>query len=97
MSILTSFMYHLCEIYDCTVFLNELQWHRLDNVFAIASFEFVILHLFGAITSEDVKLKWSTLLTSIVVQEKDPWNVRYTIGPCCVYAIIAIIIRITHR
>lgn len=38
MSFVTSLLYHLCEVYDCTIFLNELQWHRLDNVFAITSF-----------------------------------------------------------
>jgi Protein of unknown function (DUF3522) len=68
MSILTSFMYHLCEVGQCEIFLNELQWHRLDNVFAITSFELIILHLFGAVHGFDIPLKWSTLLSSIIIQ-----------------------------
>lgn len=97
MSVVTSFMYHLCEIYDCTIFLSELQWHRLDNIFAITAFQLIILHAFGSITDQDITLRWSTLLSSIIIQEKDPWNVAFTLIPCVAYVFIALAIRLAYR
>ena len=96
MSILTSFMYHICEIYNATFFLDELQWHRLDNVFAITTFCLAILHFFGAIFENSSAIKWSALLFIIIVQEKDPWNVFYTALPCIVFTIIAICLRLYY-
>lgn len=97
MSILTSMLYHICEIYDCTIFLNELQWHRLDNVFAITSFELVILHACGSIRPDDELLKWAAFLFAIVIQEKDPWNVAYTVIPCVIFFVIGVGIRWQFR
>ena len=93
MSILTSFMYHICEIYNATIFLDELQWHRLDNVFAITTFCLAILHFFGTIFENSSAIKWFALLFITIVQEKDPWNVFYTALPCKVFSIIAICLR----
>lgn len=97
MSILTSFMYHICEIYNATIFLDELQWHRLDNVFAITTFCLAILHFFGAIFENSSAIKWFSLLFIIIVQEKDPWNVFYTALPCILFAVIAIFLRLHYR
>ena len=38
MTLLASFMFHLCEIYETEIFLKELQWQRIDNIFTISSF-----------------------------------------------------------
>lgn len=33
------------------------------------------------------------MMVSILTQEKDPWNVRYTFGPMILYFILSIILR----
>ena len=71
---LASFMFHLCEIFGVELFLKELQWQRIDNVFTISSFELVILYLWGAVGPHDILLKLSTIFSTIIIQEKDPWN-----------------------
>ena len=96
MSVISSGLYHLCEIYEFVIFLDELQWHRLDNIFAITSFQLMILHVMGAVTPRDHSLKWSTLLLSIVIQEPDPWNVAYTVAPCIWAVVLGAAIRVYH-
>jgi hypothetical protein len=97
MSIATSLLYHICEIYDCTLFLSELQWHRLDNVFAITSFELIFLHACGSMLPENEGLKWTAFLTALLLQEKDPWNVTYTVAPCIMFLLLAVGIRYYFR
>jgi hypothetical protein len=37
MSMISSFFYHMCEIYEFVPFLDRGQWQRMDNVFTISS------------------------------------------------------------
>lgn len=91
-SAFTSFMYHFCEIYNCEIFLSFSAWHRLDNVFAVTSMSLYMLYLTGNITNDN--LVYSTLLVAILAQEKDPWNLKYTVIPIVMYAVIGIIANI---
>ena len=97
MCFLTSLMYHFCEIYSCNIFLDELQWHRLDNIFAITSFGLVLLHTCGVIVDDDDKLKWVVFLISMVIQEKEPFNAIYTVIPCIFFTVLGLILRFYHR
>ena len=93
MTMLASFMFHLCEIFGVELFLKELQWQRIDNVFTISSFELVILYLWGAVGPHDILLKLSTIFSTIIIQEKDPWNFNYSIAPLVAYIIVGAIYR----
>lgn len=93
MTLMASFMFHLCEVFGVELFLSELQWQRIDNVFTISSFELVILYLWGAVRPNDLLLKLSTLLSTIIVQEKDPWNFAYSVAPLIAYIIVGGIVR----
>ena len=65
-SMLTSFLYHLCEIYDCKIFLDFSAWHRLDNVFAVTCMSLYLLYLTGNIYHYN--MIYSTLLVAILAQ-----------------------------
>lgn len=88
-SILSSFMYHTCQALNTRFFLSELQWHRLDNVFAIASFA----QLFGYLSNFsnptiEFSFKAGGLMVAIILQEQDPWNVFYTVTPIVSFSMV---------
>ncbi len=58
--------------------MSEEQWHRLDNVFAIAGIGVYVLHLLG--NGHARRFVYATVFVSVITQEKDPWNVWYTFG-----------------
>eukprot|EP00758_Cryptobia_borreli_P003360 Tbor_TRINITY_DN3699_c0_g1::TRINITY_DN3699_c0_g1_i4::g.370::m.370 len=84
-----SFMYHLCQAFDITLFLDELHWHRLDNITAISTFGVIFIYLSVLRDpTTDFCLKIMVLFIAIVVQERDPWNIAYTVVPIGLFAII---------
>ena len=97
MTLLASFMFHFCEIYETSFFLKELQWQRIDNIFTISSFELVILYLCGAVAQDDLLLKLSTVFSTVIIQEKDPWNFIYTIMPLVSYLGVGLLVRVYNR
>ena len=94
MSILSSFMYHICETFNTNIFIEELQWHRLDNIFVIASFSVYLLYLSGSILHRNIV--YSTLIVSLIAQEKDPWNINYSVVPIVFYGALGVILRIIN-
>lgn len=56
----------------------------------------MILFLLGNLHSKSHILEYSTLISTMVIQQKDPWNFMYSIIPQLIYVIIGIIIRILH-
>ena len=87
-------MYHLCEVLDCDLYLSELEWHRLDNVFVISGMGIFFLHLSG--NSHCRLLVYSTLMISILAQEKDPWNLKFTIAPIVLFGVMSLIARLWY-
>ena len=47
-----------------------------------------LLYLTGNIFNP--ALIYSTVLIAILVQEKDPWNINYTVGPIIMYLFIGV-------
>ena len=82
MTIFTSFMYHLCDSIDGSLWLDELRWHRLDNVFAIQSFVMLFIYLCGL---PDLKthllVNFFSFGCVILLQEYSPWEIEYTLFP----------------
>eukprot|EP00455_Lapot_gusevi_P018999 TRINITY_DN2046_c0_g2_i1.p1 TRINITY_DN2046_c0_g2~~TRINITY_DN2046_c0_g2_i1.p1 ORF type:complete len:227 (+),score=16.39 TRINITY_DN2046_c0_g2_i1:85-765(+) len=95
---LTSFMYHLCQSIDSSLWLSELQWHRLDNVFSIQCF--ICLFIFY-ISFRDPGIHLLCGLLSfgvvLILQEKAPWDERYTLFPVLFALFSWIIIEIMRR
>ena len=87
-------MYHICETFNTNIFIEELQWHRLDNIFVIASFSVYLLYLSGSILHRNIV--YSTLIVSLIAQEKDPWNINYSVVPIVFYGALGVILRIIN-
>jgi len=86
--VITSTFYHYCETFRVSIFgMNAGNWHRLDNVFAIAgSVTFVALLMgraskAGPSQQELDGLRWGALFVGLFFQELNPWNVACTIAP----------------
>lgn len=94
MAILSSVLYHLCEVLGCQLYMGEEEWHRLDNVFVIAGLGIYILHLSGNAHSR--QSIYFTLVVSILSQEKDAWNIYYTFGPMVFFELQAIALRVYY-
>ena len=77
-----SVMYHSAEALRQPILgMNDGQWHRLDNVFAIMSFVSLILWLMDNNPRTDEFLRWMFMAIVTWGQEKGPWDLTYTITP----------------
>eukprot|EP01112_Ceratiomyxa_fruticulosa_P009646 TRINITY_DN2525_c0_g1_i1.p1 TRINITY_DN2525_c0_g1~~TRINITY_DN2525_c0_g1_i1.p1 ORF type:complete len:232 (+),score=23.99 TRINITY_DN2525_c0_g1_i1:219-914(+) len=86
-SAIASIMYHVGEIYFDTYWwkwgrMNPGQWHRLDNVFSILSFNALLFFLMENTnpTTIDI-LRWVSLAFTLYCQELSPWNIMCTVVP----------------
>jgi hypothetical protein len=52
-------------------------WHRLDNICGILSFQFVALYYSAVTRPEREPLRWALLLFTLWCQERGPWRVVY--------------------
>ena len=91
MSGFTSFMYHCCEVFNRDIYLSELEWHRLDNVFVTSGISIFVMHILG--NKQSRILIYCTLLGSILSQEKYPWDIRFTIAPILIFCLIGVLCR----
>lgn len=81
----TSFMYHYCDTLGdgATVFgMTELQWHRLDNIFALATLTnlWVMLQQHKHLLVEHIQ-QCAMLCFIIITQEAAPWNELFSVLP----------------
>ena len=75
-------MYHCCDSIQGDLFMSELQWHRLDNIGALMCFSILFTFLMDNRNRDlDQKINLFELFVHLILQEKDPWNVNYTIFP----------------
>ena len=94
--IVASSCYHWCDVFDSTLLgMNGGNWHRLDNVFAIASFVALVPLLMGRVgggggggggdrgpTRDEVDaVRWGGLFLGLFFQELNPWDVLCTAAP----------------
>jgi hypothetical protein len=96
----TSCLYHICEVLRIRILsMNDGQWHRLDNVFAITMMQCIVLYLttdnYGYELSvnqqeKDEFVKWICMVVTLFCQEKGPWKIEYTIIPIVFATMIAI-------
>ena len=64
----------------------------MDNIFVIASFSVYLLYLSGSIGHRSVV--YSTLIVSLIAQEKDPWNINYSVVPIVFYGAVGVMLRV---
>lgn len=92
-TVITSFMYHLCESLGYKgadgIWLSEGQWHRQDNVGAIMCFIILWIYLCDFKDEKHAELcKYIFLCIVILLQEKSPWYLNFTIGPIVAAALV---------
>ena len=88
--ITSSFKYHLCDSLDhAELFLPELAWHRLDNIGSISDFCLFLTVLAGLPGGPRVTrmAQYAVFGMVMLMQEKAPWDVRYTAGPVLAVAV----------
>eukprot|EP00760_Papus_ankaliazontas_P011496 PhM_4_TR14809/c0_g1_i1/m.12994 len=98
----TSTLYHASQAApDVPLFLSELQWHRLDNICGLCCFAVFFLYLcdLRAVHQAPLRnsLKFVCVGTAMLAQEKDPWNINYTLFPFLLYAIISVLVVLVLR
>ncbi|RQM13326.1 hypothetical protein DD237_003840 [Peronospora effusa] len=81
-TMVTSFMYHVCDSIDGPLWLTEGQWHRLDNVGSIMSFVMWIIHLMDLRHPVFERyVQYFFLAIVLMFQEKNPWDDRNSVIP----------------
>lgn len=96
-TIFTSFMYHSLDSVDGELYLNAGSWHRLDNIGAITGFMMLFCNLVDHQNHElNINLNMIALFIAILAQEKDPWNLNYTLVPITL-SIIVFLISTRHK
>ena len=93
----TSFMYHTVQSYHTRFILSELQWHRLDNIVAITAFGTFFLYL-ACIPDPTINeaLKYLFLWITVVLQEKAPWDERYTFAPIVCFGAVPVCMHLFY-
>jgi len=96
---ISSMMYHVGEVFEHTAWfqmtgLTSGQWHRLDNVFTILTFQALMFFLMDHNHPQVIDfLRWSFLVFTLYCQEKAPWEIFYTILPI----VSSLILLIAHH
>eukprot|EP00013_Stygamoeba_regulata_P013912 CAMPEP_0177669082 /NCGR_PEP_ID=MMETSP0447-20121125/23208_1 /TAXON_ID=0 /ORGANISM="Stygamoeba regulata, Strain BSH-02190019" /LENGTH=208 /DNA_ID=CAMNT_0019175839 /DNA_START=15 /DNA_END=641 /DNA_ORIENTATION=+ len=82
-TVLTSVFYHMAETLRRSLLgMSAGQWHRLDNVFALLTFNGLVLNLLDVEDPKELELyRWICVCVVTWCQEAGPWDIRYTIGP----------------
>ncbi|KAG5508126.1 hypothetical protein JKF63_05378 [Porcisia hertigi] len=90
--LLVSFMYHTTESFNTTIFLSDMQWHRLDNIGIISLMGIwdVYLCCFQNPFVE-MSCKCFCIFFTLIVQEKHPWDVRFTVAPILLFNLFPVV------
>jgi hypothetical protein len=98
-TIVTSFMYHLCDslqLYGSRgLGLGEGAWHRLDNIGSILCFVVLLIHFTDYADELHARInKFAMLWLVVLAQEYAPWDLRFTVGPIALQAVIFVLKRV---
>lgn len=90
-ALLVSFMYHSAESFDTSLFLTEKEWHRLDNIGIVSMMGIWDVYL-CCFTNPfvDMCCKCFCIFFTLIMQQKHPWDVRFTVAPIILFSIFPI-------
>ena len=97
-SMITSFLYHVCESLDIALILKQMKWHELDNIGAICSLNSLILvltHYHNDIPRQNI-LNYLSLFMTLIFQQRGPWDLINTFLPIIIYGVFAVYDCIKH-
>ncbi len=99
----TSLVYHVCEVMNHShcysgpqrlcLGMNDGRWHRLDNIFAIASLQLLCLYVADLPVRRSGReaLNWLAFFVTLVFQEAAPWELANTIVPIVPCVLLAML------
>ena len=98
-TLLTSFMYHTLDSFQIpSFFLNELQWHKLDNIGAIISIISLNVYLMDNRSRDlDNFLNYTGFFITLILQSRDPWDLTNTFIPILIFLLLFIWARNFRR
>jgi hypothetical protein len=101
-TLITSFMYHVCESLDVEIYMEHGQWHELDNIGSIGCMISLLVSLtnvglpFEQAYKNQIKLNFISILITLVMQIKHPWDLFNTIVPIVIFAFIMLYDQYTN-
>jgi predicted membrane channel-forming protein YqfA (hemolysin III family) len=89
-TLLVSVLYHVCESLEVSFYLEQDQWHILDNIGSINCFNSLLMSLMksGKTHDEHIYLNMTSLFLVITMQAKNPWDLFNTIFPLILFTLI---------
>jgi predicted membrane channel-forming protein YqfA (hemolysin III family) len=93
---ITSFMYHVCESLEIELYMDQGQWHELDNIGSISCMNALLIGLtssgkpFDSAYSTHIKLNFISMLITITMQTKHPWDLFNTIVPIVLFVFVVV-------
>lgn len=85
----SSLLYHMCQCIHHSFFLSSTHWHRLDNVTGIAITGLLSVHFcFIRNAFLETSLKYLVFVVSMIFQEENPWDIRFTVAPVLLYSLL---------
>jgi hypothetical protein len=87
-TMITSFLYHVCESIDYNLYMEPGKWHQLDNIGSICCLNSLIISLMSSYRNHphQLKLNLFSLFFVLILQIKDPWDLFNTLFPIIVHA-----------
>lgn len=91
LTFVASLMYRTLDtITSFYIVLGEESWHRLCNIGTIASLLLVIIHLMDNQDPDlDTQLAYLGFTVSLLTQENNTWDLKYTFGPVFIAIFLA--------
>lgn len=91
-ALLVSFMYHSAESFETSLFLTQKEWHRLDNIGIVSILGMWDVYL-CCIQNPfiDMSCKCFCIFSTLIIQQKHPWDVRFTVTPIILFSIFPIV------
>ncbi|KPA73125.1 hypothetical protein ABB37_10105 [Leptomonas pyrrhocoris] len=91
-ALLVSFLYHSSESFGTALFLTEKEWHRLDNIGVVSIMGMWDVYLCCLQnTFVDTCCKCFCVFLTLVLQQKHPWDVRFTMAPIILFSVFPIV------
>jgi hypothetical protein len=109
LTLVTSFMYHVTETMNVTVWVNPGKWHRLDNIGAIMSLISVCVYFMDTVDKEgdhwksayetrlDRHLLYIGMGLTLIFQTDAPWKIENTIVPIVIYLVLLVVATLISR
>lgn len=90
-TLVTSFMYHICDSLECAIVMKSRKWHFLDQFGSMMCFNSLLISLTSMSKNERrLKLNCISLFVTITFLIENPWKFRSTVIPHGLFVLIVL-------